>query len=421
MLMKTMLRSSSVPWAAGLLLLLVWYMSDDLGMRVVPAYWESASAIPAYCLFAIAPVCAACAAWEAGRLKRAKVAQLGVARAQTAVIAQALAPVALLGLAAVVWSLLVVRVSMGSALDWPSTPVIAMITGVLIAHMLLGFAVGSMLPRLLAPALILVLDYLWMTLPPTFDTMWVRHLTGHLETGLPVTDRINPDSVIAPLILAAGVAAAGLLVAVANGRARVVAALAGVLCVGLGGFFSHHLVAGWGPSAPALARTDKPACAGQKPEICVPRELASVVPELAEASTAVLPRLADAGISVPERLSSTSTAERAAPGTWRVYVNPYLTEDDAQAEIAEAALPDLPDCLAHTDAYVGDPRPLRVWLLLTGGVPDDVVTEHYGPDAVPALAKVRSLSSQKQLDWYQRNLSLLKHCEPSPETQAIVR
>ncbi|KMS71436.1 hypothetical protein ACM01_27160 [Streptomyces viridochromogenes] len=349
------------------------------------------------------------------------MAQLGAARAQVMVVAQALAPVALLGLAAVTGSFLTVRVSMGSALDWPSVSVIGMITVVLAAHMLLGFVVGYALPRLLAPALILVLDYLWMTLPPTFDTMWVRHLTGHLETGLPVTDRINPDSVIAPAVVAAGIAAAGLLVALTSGRRRMAAALAGVLGIGLGGLAGQHLVADWGPSAPALARTDQPACAGKKPEICVPRELASVLPELEGASAAVLPRLADAGIPAPQRLSTASTATRVGPETWRVYASPYLTEDDARAEIAEAALPDLPDCLAHTDAYVGDPLPLRVWLLLAGGVPDDVVTEHYGPDALPAMAGVRAQSEEKQLDWFRRNLNLLKQCEPSPETQAIVR
>lgn len=421
MLMKTMLRSSSVPWAAGPLVLLVWYMSDDLGGRVVPAYWESASAIPAYCLFAIAPICAACAAWEAGRLRRGGVAQLGAARAQLTVIAHALTPVAFLGLAAVTWSFLTVRVAMGSALDWPSLSVIAMIALVLIAHMLLGFAAGCMLPRLLAPALILVLDYMWMTLPPTFDTMWVRHLTGHLETGLPVTDRINPDSVLAPVVLAAGIAAAGLLIAITNGSRRLAAATAGVLCVALAGTLGHRLVADWGPSAPALARTDKPTCAGQDPEICVPRELASAIPALEQASAAVLPRLAEVGISAPQRLDTASRATRVGSNTWRVYASPYLTEDDARAEVAAAALPDLPDCLAHTDAYIGDPRPLQVWLLLAGGVPDDVVTDHYGPDAVSALADVRAMPSAEQLDWYQRNTRLLQKCEPSPETLAITQ
>nr|WTB31833.1 hypothetical protein OG781_22190 [Streptomyces sp. NBC_00830] len=324
-------------------------------------------------------------------------------------------PVALLGVAAVAVSLTAVRLTMGHALGWPSVPVLGMITAVLVAHIIVGFSVGNTLPRLLAPAIILVADYLWIALPPTFNTMWVRHLTGHLETGVPVTEELNTTSLVAPALLAFGIAIGAILVSMA-GRKRVLGASLGIICASSACAISYSLVSDWGPSAPVVPRVGAIQCGGSAPRVCLPPELSGAIPTIEQAAVEVLPRLEAVGIDRPQNLVYVSRVSKTAKGTWSLYVSPFFTDDDARASIAEAALPPLPNCLENTDAYVGDPRSLSIWLQLTAGVPSTTVTYAYGPDAMKQVAPIRKLAQGDQTAWFHRNAALLERCEPAPET-----
>lgn len=417
MRLTTMLRASSVKWPAAPLLIMVWWLSADISRGTIPAYWPDGTSVTAYCLFVIAPVCAACAAWEAGRLRKGRIATLAPVRNRYLIYAQALVPVAALGLAAVVVSLTAVRLTMGSALGWPTPSVLGMIAVLVAAHIVIGFAAGNTLPRLLAPAIVLVADYLWIALPPTFNAMWVRHLTGHLETGISVAEDINPTSLLAPVVLAGGLAA-GIVLASAVGRRRLLGALLGTACAASACVLAYSLVSDWGPSAPITTRAGAMECEGSTPQVCVPRELAPNIPTLQRAAADVLPKLQAAGIEEPQKLSYVSRATKTDERTWPLYVSPFMTDDDARASIAEAALPPLPDCLANTDAYVGEPRSLHIWLALAAGVGPETVTNAYGPDALDQIASVRKLAPSDQAAWFHRNVALLKRCAPAPETVA---
>ncbi|MGC5343470.1 DUF7224 domain-containing protein [Streptomyces sp. DT171] len=394
---------------------MVWWLSSDISRGTIPAYWPDGTTVAAYCLFVIAPVCAACAAWEAGRLRKGGIVGLAPVRSRYVLFAQALVPVALLGLVAVTVSLTAVRLTMGHALGWPSFSVLGMITAVLVAHIVIGFAAGNTLPRLLAPALVLVADYLWIALPPTFNTMWVRHLTGHLETGVPVTEDLNVTSLVAPALLACGLAIGVILVSMARNR-RVLGAFFGIICASSACAVSYSLVSDWGPSAPVVPRADAMECGGSVPQVCLPPELAGAIPAIEKAAVEVLPKLKAAGIDTPQNLVYVSRVTGTDKKTWSMYVSPFFSDDDARASIAEAALPTLPNCLENTDAYVGDPRSLRIWLQLTAGVPSTTVTYAYGPDAMKQVAPIRKLTRDDQTAWFHRNVALLERCEPAPET-----
>ncbi len=132
-------RANSAVLAAPLLLCVVaLYVSSDYVAGDLDGYWTAATAKAASALIFIAPVTAACAAWEAGRIRRARIGDGTPTRNGWQIAVAALAPVVLLGFLALAAALAVVRLHMESAPGWPDARIIASAGVIVCAHIVAG-------------------------------------------------------------------------------------------------------------------------------------------------------------------------------------------------------------------------------------------------------------------------------------------
>ncbi|MCM2412590.1 hypothetical protein [Streptomyces sp. RKAG290] len=413
-------RTSSALWAAPLVLVLVWYVSSASGSGHL-AYWGRNTPIVAYCLPFYAPAVAACAAWEAGRLRRAGVSRLGPVRNRYAIALRALVPVLALGVAAIAASLLAMRIKSGPAHDWPHLGVLGMCALLVVVHAMFGYAAGNVLPRLLAPPLVLIADYLALVLPKTVtDPMWLRELTGMLDPPHgDLTTTVNPSALVAPALVAVGFALAVLIAAELTRvrGSRLLGALvstgACVSCLAVFTVAAVSPVRAWEGDPPPWPRTDPPVCTGAAPRICVPEEAGGELDRLARTAHSVLPRLAAAGAGRPERLAAVSEAVHLEQGTWRVYAEPDMAEVQVKATLAVSPLTALPSCPPGS----GDTGTLAAWLMLKAGIKADDVEQLLGNAVFGTLeARVLKLPESDQRAWFTRNMKLLDACKPTPQT-----
>ncbi|MFJ4922012.1 hypothetical protein [Streptomyces sp. NPDC088725] len=429
MRIATALRTAGIVWVTPLVFAWVWLVTSHEAANE-PAYWAGNTALVGHALPFYAPACAAFAAWEAGRLRRAGVFRLAPVRGRYAIAISSLWPVVLLGVAAVVVCLLTVRLSTGPAHDWPHLGVLAMAAYLITVHTALGYGLGMLLPRILAAPLILVLDYLCLVMPVTIvDPMWLRELTGWLDAPYgDLTITVHPMALAVPMILATGVLAAVLVSAeIARWRRRRVvrvgaAAAASLVCLSVFAVSAILPVRDWNGDPPLRARTDPPVCAGVSPRICVPVEAADELKLLADAATEVVPRLVDAGIEPPKELAFVSEAADIDARTWRLFLYRDMRGEDVKASIAASALPPIPPCPTTSDVRSGHVGTLVAWLMVKAGMGVDEIQSQYSeklaadPQIMPVVERETKLSSDEQLSWFTRNVTLLQQCEPAPET-----
>ncbi len=429
MRLATALRTTSVVWVAPLVFGWVWLVSSHEAANE-PAYWAGNTALVGHTLPFYAPACAACAAWEAGRLRRAEVHRLAPVRGRYAIAISALWPVVLLGVAAVVVCLVTVRLATGAAFDWPHPGVLAMAGYLITVHTVLGYGLGMLLPRVLAAPLLLVVDYLCLVMPVTIvDPMWLRELTGWLDAPYgDITTTMNPVALVVPMVLATGILAAVLISAeIARWRRpRVVrvgaAATAFLVCLSVFTVSAVLPVRDWNGDPPPRARTDSPVCTDGSPRICVPVEAADSLEPLAAAAKEVVPRLVDAGLEPPEELAFVSEAADIDTRTWRLFLYRDMGDVDMKASIAASALPPIPPCPETSDVRSGHAGTLAAWLMVKAGMGVDEIQSQSSqklatdPQIMPVVDRETKLSPERQLSWFTRNVTLLQQCRPAPET-----
>ncbi|MEW2130375.1 hypothetical protein [Streptomyces sp. NPDC005435] len=415
--LKTSLRTTPALWAAPLVCFLVWYVSDYETSGGL-AYWGGNTTIAGHVVPFYAPACAACAAWQAGRLRRAGIARLAPVRGRYVTAAQALWPVALLGVLGVGVALATARLNSGPARDWPHPGVLALCGLLIVVHCVIGYVAGSALPRLLAPPLVLVADYLALTLPvTTTDPLWLREITGWLNEPVnDLTSAVNPMALIAPALLAAGIAAAVVVGAELRSRTRAplpVSLGCAAVCLAVFAAAAVWPVRNWDGQPPVYARTDAPVCSGHAPRICVPTELSPDLPRLGDTAHRVLPRLDAAGVARPRTLALVSETVEVPSTTWRLNLRPGLTSHQITAGVAVAALPEFPACRR----YVGNPLMLQGWLMFRAGLDAGHVSPAVGQAVVRTLQhRVLTLPVSRQGDWYRLNVRRMTECRPAAGT-----
>ncbi|MFE2291163.1 hypothetical protein [Streptomyces sp. NPDC059452] len=433
MRIATALRTTSVVWVAPLVLAWVWLVTSHEAAGA-PAYWAGNTALVGHTLPFYAPACAAFAAWEAGRLRRAGIHRLAPVRGRYAIAFGALWPVVLLGVAAVVVCLLTLRLATGAAHDWPHLGVLAMAGYLITVHTVLGYGLGMLLPRILATPLILVVDYLCLVMPVTVvDPMWLRELTGWLDAPYgDVTVTTNPVALAVPMVLATGVLAAVLAGAeIARWRrhraVRVgVGAVASLVCLGVFALLAVLPVRDWDGDPPPYARTDAPVCTGDSPRICVPLEAADSLERLTGTAKELVPRLVDAGLEPPEELAFVAETADTDARTWKLFLHRDMGDLDVKASVAASALPPIPPCPTESDVRTGHVGTLMAWLMVKAGMSVDEIQGQYSqklaadPQVMSVVKRETKRSPADQLAWFRSNVTLLQQCKPAPGTLPAV-
>jgi hypothetical protein len=408
----TALRRSPVIWLAAPVLVVAFlfaggavdYKGSDFGGYTV--FWTCRAAL------GVTGGLAALAAWEAGRLRAGAVWRLAPGRGRYRIGADALRPVLALALAADAAALANAARLVGAGPRTEDAAAVAVVLAVQGGLIVAGFGLGTVLPRVVAPPAALIGVTLWLAVPATLGTPWVRYLNGMFNDPPTVTDDLAPRVLVAPVLVAGGVVAAVLLASLPL-RGRLLRAGVAVACLAAGAVPAQALVADSGYATPMVPRTGAQRCLGDAPPVCVPEELSDTLPRLRAAADQALPRLASAGVARPERISYASQNAHLDANSWRIYVQSPLSAEQALVSVSSAVVPAPPRCPALPDDYPRpDPRPLTGWLLLVAGVDGHETAGLTGTAAAREATRVRAQPAGVQRGWFRAELAKLGSCAP---------
>ncbi|MGW1096707.1 DUF7224 domain-containing protein [Streptomyces sp. NPDC002455] len=403
MRISTLLRSGPAAWAALVLVpVLMWFSAQNTEPTI--AYWPSISSQTTVVVGFISAACGAGAAWEAARIKQGGIAVLAPARGLLSVATLHLGPIALLGLIAMIAPFAVVMTSVTSTSGFPNPAILAVSYSVILAHIALGWFVGSRMPKLLGAAAMLIFGYLWGFWPAALGGLpWLRHLNGQGVTeccGLDQEPSIR--SLAATVTLSFAIVTAIVLSSALHHRVwRPVLSLTGfavatVVALALAIPLEFH-----GTQARDTAlRT----CSGQKPQICLWPEQNTRRTDISRWAEETTAQLATVGVTPARQVE---------------FGDPHPDRTNVASNIATSPLPDeAPACaLRQGAAYPGDEAMIAIyaWLSLTGGVPRSDLAQRWPLEAITLAEQIRALPTQAQHAWYERNMRSVHDCAVLPD------
>ncbi|MCG8350142.1 MAG: hypothetical protein MI924_20445 [Chloroflexales bacterium] len=411
MLFRTLLRLSPAVWLSPLLICLGVLFAIDLGPAVLDPYPLQVTAVGAAALFMVAPLCAACAAWEAGRWRRAGWLTLPHVRAPLARAVTVLAPTLLVG---VIVCGLALGVMMGRAgiVLLPDLRVLAMACVGLLAYTLLGFAIGVHVPPVIATPTIFLGILLWMGLPRTTEPGWLRHLTGVWPLCCRINADLAPQALVGAMLVACGVLAAAVALLLTPGRiVRWLGAAAPLLAgLAVGSVLVRDL--GVYPDVgrdPALL-----VCSQTQPRVCVWPEQQPRLDEVTALLTGAAQRWRDLGVAVPDTVGEAPYQDSSAVRSFgfSMTASPAIILN----ALAYSLLPPFPSCGGDAP-YLGFEAESWVlaWLVLQAGATPEQVAGMYPPETLPIVAQVRAGSAAQQAAWYAHNRHALGACGVAPQ------
>lgn len=412
----SVLRGSPAVWLSPLLVALAVLAtsSTTIALTLPEPYPLALTSAGASSVFLVAPVCAAWAAWEGGRLRRAGWFTLPHARSPIVIALVALAPALVVGLVAIA-AAVAVRFLGAGAVALPDLRVVAKTVAVITAHALLGFAVGVNVPVVIAVPTVLLVDYGWMVLPIALEPLWLRHLNGTWISCCALHTDLAPQAFAGAVVVAAGFAAtAVLLLRQPLDAARLALALAPlVLAFGTGGFLVHRL----GPD-PTVDRKATLVCSSGQPRVCVWPEHRGRLAEVAAVAVQADQAWRRFGIAVPAEFSEQRSA--LPPGTSSFGISLETPRSGIVASLAYSLLPPLPQCaLTGTAPFPGGRARGYVvaWFADVAGLPRAELVRRFGPSILGTIDAVRSLPEDRQWAWLERNLAASGACGVPPRLE----
>jgi hypothetical protein len=343
---STALRSGSVRWAAPVVLLLTglyYVVGEKAPLSSYYNYAPSIVAEPLQTLYALAyAVAAALACWESGGLKNARIWSLAPARSRYRIAANALAPVIVLS-----WLVLLLppAISLARSATMPSLdslrlPLAGMV--LCVAHAVLGFALGCLVPRIIATPILAVADWILVAFTRAVLPYWPRHVSGQFDSvGFGEVPSLITAAV--PVMLAGGIAAGLMILWLPYGwRALRVAVAAAVALAGVLG--AYRTASDWPAVPPTTSGNVAMTCAGSAPRMCVPEFNARYLPKTQRDTAKALRALRDAGVtSASPRLITDSYADgRQQKGStdtvWRMMLTRPVQSGDAVYQVVVRAL-----------------------------------------------------------------------------------
>ncbi|HET6380106.1 MAG TPA: hypothetical protein VFH63_03605 [candidate division Zixibacteria bacterium] len=383
-------------------------------------YGVSLTAAGTVTLGFVAPVCAALAAWEGGRLRRADWWTLPHVRPLAMVAGALLAPVIVAGMLAV-FAAIIVEFAKGGLLAVPDLRLVVLSLFVSGGHAMVGFAVGLRVPVVVAAPSVLVASYLWMAFPRAMEPLWLRHLNGSLSSCCLPQDDLALSAVLAAAMVALGMVAAGGVLIALRGRWRNVVIGLGVLVASFG--LAIPLVSGLGPDPVVARNPDSLVCrASSGVTVCVWPEHGERLEEVAGITTRAVERWRAVGLSVPSSYREARVTD-ADPETSGFGFSRHSSQADILHALAYGLLPAWPAC-AETGAYPGfDARdPLHAWYDATGGMSKADLEQRFPPSGVPGdpapleiLNRLSAATPEERADWLADNLAAVASCDREPQ------
>ncbi|MBP2584663.1 hypothetical protein J3A78_005141 [Streptomyces sp. PvR006] len=421
MLLRTAFRLSPATILLPLLVaFVVLALGDDLSAWVTPRYWPSATGSAAFALPFVAAACAAAAAWEGARLTKGRVFDQAAVRRPLGIALPVLLPVLMMGLLGILVALIISATAANVPLGLPDFGILAAVSAMLVAHTLVGYILGRVIPRVLAAPVALIGSFFVGAYPASWSIIWLRYLVGGgLSNCCSIDTSVDPRALTGTALFAAGVSGAAVMLIHYGARA---VPLAAAFTLVASGVLATWLVARDVDADPLQARaTDALVCEDTKqPKVCLWPEVEDPQMVLQEARAAAA-RLTAAGVHVPDTLTM---AAHPDSGALKLGITPDVHKEDIAGGVASGLLPSPPACAINGDPYPAAVAagPLAAWIYATAGVPEQAVAGRFGAQEGNVAAKVRKLPTDKQLAWYKQNRAALASCNtPPPMTIAGVK
>lgn len=412
----TVFRRSPAVWLSPILLLLIVFFAKE-SLHPASEYYALALTVTgASQVFLIAPFCAACAAWEAGRIRRAGWFGFPRTRSLASFLTLALAPTFTVGMLATIFAVLFqFRVSPSLAL--PDLTVLGVAFAAVVGHTLLGFGIGVHIRPVIAAPSILLVDYAWMVMLVTLEPLWLRHLTGAWTGCCDVTTSLDPRALLAVTVIAAGFAVtAFVLIRVPMTVSRLMLSVVPIL---LSVSVGVELVNSLGPD-PIVERSGELVCSDGEPQVCVWPEHRGTLERVASLARQADDAWRDTGFTGPDQFSELRT-EALPPNAGAIRVRPDLPEFDTNIlmSLAYGSLPHPPDCsrdgVTQLPGVVAGPY-VAVWLGNVAGVPLAEQSAH-DPSVIETVRAVRTLPETDQVTWVAHNMTAIGDCSTVPELE----
>ncbi|WP_159037280.1 DUF7224 domain-containing protein [Streptomyces specialis] len=431
---STRLRVNSALWAlplvAGITILYFFkgFVPDFRTHEGEPGYAPTVTSFVLSSYYAlIYATASSLAAWESGRLRKDGVWLLAPARHRFRVAAQAVLPVVLLAWLVIAAVVTMALIRQGTAPTLPSLTLPALAMTVASAHVVIGFAVGLIVPRLVAAPLLAVGVFYCVAASWSYEPFWLRHVSGQFPVSLEYGELPTLDSVV-PHILFTGSIAVGLAVMLAprqDPRRRVLRTALGCVIAVTGTVTAQRVTADWDYNPPLSANNVPVRCAGTTPAVCLPEDLSGDLDAIRDEVDATLSELRDAGIGTPnlESVSDSSASGRYAPSStertwWFSIADSYRSGTIRLALVTHAVT--FP-CERPDPVFS---RAATLWAATVAGAEhlyldwqrDELRQYADSPDwleqATARVSEVRRESPADQAEWFRAELR--RACAPAP-------
>jgi len=402
MRLSTAIRTMPAIWLGlPLCLLAAWYAFLQPTYPLDP-YSVDATAAGTATLPFVAPFCAAVAAWEASRLRRANVWGSPSVRSRLVIAGWPLLPVALVGTIAVLAAVVVelVRFEAGA----PDLRFVGIAALVVVTHTLYGFAIGLALPFVAAGPVALVVSFIWLAFIPAVDPVWLRHVTGLYRDCCGLASDLDSRAVFASAVVHGGIVAAvvismfsALSVPWRFGTALVL--FLASLFVGI------SVVEGMGHS-PRVARDPADLrCSSQGDlTICLWPEHEGRQHEIASIAARAHQGWQAAGIDAPSTFTEADPSVAPAGALAFGFNGVTSTEDDIVEAMANGMLPEFPECPAGATGAIAFEY-LRAWYAANAGMSAVELRERYSfptdplPSVLTVVNQLETASLEARQDW----------------------
>jgi hypothetical protein len=418
--LRTAVRTMPAFWfAIPIAIFAGWYASL---LYPSDGYAVGATAAGTGTLPFVGPFCAACAAWEGSRLRRAQLWNAPSVRSQATIALWSLLPTVLVGLLAVIVAISIELARLGAGL--PDMRFVAMALLDLIAYSALGFAAGLLLPFAVAGPLAIVVAFVWLAFVPAIQPVWLRHLTGMFRDCCGLQEDLAPRALLASSIVDLGIiGAAALLVARSTVWRRVGGAVA-TLTVAVA---SGVLLVGGMTYAPAIPRdTTALECRTiTDATVCTWPEHQARADEVADIVANVRAGWQLANIDAPSLFTEAHPTVVPADALSFRFVSWSSTRDDIVRALAAAMLPTWPDCPGGPTGVVALEY-LEAWHAASGGMSPEGLRQHYdhagdgiNPDVLTVVEQLDAATPETRRAWVSRAEGQSQVCDEWPLDLAV--
>lgn len=411
----TAFRRSPAVWLSPVLILIIVFFASESLYPASEYYPLALTVTGASQVFLIAPFCAACAAWEAGRIRRAGWFGFPRTRSLVSFLTLALTPTFTVGMLATIFAVLF-QFRVAPSLSLPDLTVLGAALVVVLGHTLLGFGIGVHIRPVIAAPSILLVDYAWMVMLVTLEPLWLRHLTGAWTSCCDVTTSLDPRALLAVTVIAVGfVVTALVLVRVPMTGGRLMFSVVPLI---VSFSIGVDLVNSLG-YAPTIARSGDLVCSDGEPKVCLWPEHDGVLERVASLARQADEAWRDAGFTGPDQFSELRTdALRANAGAIRVRPNLPQFDTNILMSLAYGSLPQPPDCsrdgTTQMPGVVAAPY-VAAWLGNVAGVPLATLSERFDAAVIETVEAVRALPKTDQVAWVTHNVMAIGDCWTKPQ------